>query len=173
MARARFPMLRCPRGGGYGAQCSSGVDRGHSARTQWPIIPAAPCLSRYSVDATSYPIGHSVVSSRRPAEIVGVVDALMGCDALSGSPVEAEAMGYCRASLERYGESLSRLRLYARGLGRDRELVPRRGLPCKASREVETWQAVEASRARWRAGGRGQCRRSTDGLPFGFVFDRA
>ena len=84
-----------------------------------------PCLSWYGADATSRPVGHSAVSSRRPAEITGVVDTLMGRDALSGSLVEAEVMGYCRASLERYGELSSRSRLYARGLRRDRELVPR------------------------------------------------
>ena len=94
MTRARFPMLRCLRGRSYGAQCSSGVDRGHSARTQWSIIPAAPYLSRYGADATSCPIGLSVVSSRRLAEIVGVVDALMGRDMLSGRLVEARATGY-------------------------------------------------------------------------------
>jgi hypothetical protein len=65
------------------------------------------------------------VSSHRPDDIAGVVGALMGRDALSGRPVEAEAMGYCRANLERYGESTSRPRLYARGLGRDGESVPR------------------------------------------------
>ena len=170
-------MPRCLRGGGYVAQCSAGADRGHSTRTQWLVIPATPYPSRYGVDATSCPVGHSMVSSRRPAEIAGVVDALMGRDALSGSPVEVEAMGYCRAGLERYGESLSRSRLHARGLRRDRELVPHRGLPCEASHEAKTWQAIEASHARpcarRRASGLGHCRRSTDGLPFGFVFDRA
>ena len=73
---------------------SAGADRGHSARIQWPVILAAPCLSRYGVDATSCPIGYSVVSSRRPAEIAGVVDALIGRDMLSGRPVEAGATGY-------------------------------------------------------------------------------
>ena len=159
------------------AQCSASADRGHSTRAQWPVIPAPSCPGWYGVDATSCLVGHSAVSNRRLADIAGVVGTLMGCDALSGSPVEAEATSYCRASLERYGESLSRSRLYARGLGRDRELVPRRGLPCEASREAEIWQAIEASRARprarRRAGGLGQGRRSTDGLPFGFVFDRA
>ena len=95
------------------AQCSAGTDRGHITRAQWPVIPAAPCPGRYGVDATSCLIGHSAVLSRRPAEIVEVVGALMGHDTLSGSPVEAEATGYCRAGLERYGESLSRSRLYA------------------------------------------------------------
>ena len=96
-------MLRCLRGGSYGAQCSAGADRGHSVGTQWPVIPAMPCLSRYGADATSCPIGLSAVSSRRPAEIAGVVDALMGRDMLSRRPVEAGAMGCRQASLERYG----------------------------------------------------------------------
>ena len=95
MTRTRFPIWRCLRGRGYGAQCSAGADRGHSARTQWPVISAAPCPSWYGVDVTPCPVGHSVVSSRRPTEIAGVVDALMGRDALSGSPVEAEATDYC------------------------------------------------------------------------------
>ena len=90
-------MPRCLRGGGYVAQCSAGTGRGHSTRTQWPVILATPCPSRYGVDATSCPVGHSAVSNRRLAEIVGVVDALRGRDALSGSLIKAEAMGYCRA----------------------------------------------------------------------------
>ena len=139
VTQTRLPMPRCLWGRGYVAQCSAGANRGHSTGTQWPVTPAAPGPGQYGIDVTSCPVGHSTVSSRRPAEIAGVVDALMGRDALSGSPVEAEAMGYCRAGLERYGESLSRSRLYARGLGRDGESVPRRGLPCEASREVETW----------------------------------
>ena len=93
-----------------------------------------PRCAWYGVDATPCPVGHSVVSSRHPAEIAGVVDALMGRDALSGRLVEAGATGYYRAGLERYGESLSRSMLYARGLGRDGEWVPCRGLPREASR---------------------------------------
>ena len=115
-----------------------------------------------------------MVSSRRPAEIAGVVDALMGCDALSRSPIEVEAMGYCRAGLERYGESLSRSRLYARGLGRDGDWATCRGLPREALREAEIRQAVETScarpKARRRAGGLGRGRWLTNGLPSGFVF---
>ena len=65
------------------------------------------------------------MSSRRSADIAGVVGALMGRDALSGRPVEAEATGYCRAGLERDGESASCPRLYVWGLGRDGESVPR------------------------------------------------
>jgi len=107
------------------AQCSAGADRGHSTRAQWPVTPTPSCLGWYGVDVTSRLVGHSAVSSRRPADIAGVVGALMGRDALSGRPVEAEATGYCRAGLERYEESLSRSRFYARGLRRDRELVPR------------------------------------------------
>ena len=96
-----------------------------------------PCLSRYGADAASCPIGHSVVSSHRPAKIAGVVDALMGHDALSGRLVEAGATSYYQARLERYGELLSRFRLYARGLGRDGDWAPCRGLPQEASREAE------------------------------------
>ena len=116
------------------AQCSAGADHGHSTRAQWPVIPAVPCPGRYGVDATSCLIGHSAVSSRHSADIAGVVGALMGRDALLGRLVEAEAIGCCRAGLERYGESLSRSRLYAR-----------------ASGETENWFLVEASRARPRA----------------------
>ena len=84
-------------------------------------------------------------------------------------------MGHCRAGLERYEESLSRSRLYARGLGRDGECVPYRGLPCEASREAEICQAVETSRAkpkaRRRAGGLGRGRWLTHDSPSGFVVD--
>ena len=104
MACVRLPMLRCLRGVCYGAQRSAGPDCGHSARTQWPVIPAAPYPSRYGVDVTPCLVGRSAVSNRHPAEIAGVVDALMGRDMLSERLVEARAMGYCQASLERYGE---------------------------------------------------------------------
>ena len=137
VTQTRLPILRCLRGEGYVAQCSAGAGRGHSTRTQWPVIPAAPCPGRYGVDVTSCPVGHSMVSSRRLAEIAGVVDALMGRDALSGRLVQAGVMGYREASFERYGELLSRLRLYARGLGRDRDWAPCRGLPREASREAD------------------------------------
>ena len=93
MTRARLPMSCCFRGGDRGAQCSASADRGHSARIQWPVIPAVPCLSRYGADATSCPVGHSMVLSRRPAEIAGVVDALIGRDMLLGRLVEAGATG--------------------------------------------------------------------------------
>ena len=63
-----------------------------------------PYLSWYGADATLRPIGHSAVSSHRPAEIAGVVDVLMGHDVLSGRSVEAGAMGYGQAGLEQYGE---------------------------------------------------------------------
>ena len=156
------------------AQCSASADRGHNTRAQCPVIPAPPCPGRYGVDATPCPVGHSVVLSRRPTEIAGVVDALMGRDALLGRLVEVGAMGYYQASLERYGESLSRSRLYARGLGRDRDWAPCRGLAREASREVEIRQGIETSRARpkarRRAGGLGRGRWLTNGLPSGFVF---
>ena len=83
MTWARLPMPRCLRGGDDGAQCGASADRGHSARIQWPVTPAVPCLSWYGANVTSCPVGHSVVSSRRPAEIAGVVDALIGRDMLS------------------------------------------------------------------------------------------
>ena len=94
MTRARLPMSCCFQGGDRGAQCSAGADRGHSVKIQWPITPVVLCLSRYGADATSYPVGHSVVSSHCPAEIAGVVDVLMGHDVLSGRPAEAGATGY-------------------------------------------------------------------------------
>ena len=173
--RTRLPMPRCLRGGDCGAQCGASADRGHSARIQWPVIPTVPHLSRYGADATSCPIGHSVVSSRRLAEIAGVVGTLMGRDALLGRLVVAGATGYCQASLERYGESLSHSRLYAQGLGRDGDWAPCRGLPREASCEAEIRQGVETSRARpkarRRAGGLGRGRWLTHGLPSGFVVD--
>ena len=94
ITRAKLSMSRCFRGGDRGAQCSVGADRGHNVRTQWPVIPAVPCPSRYGIDATSGPVGHSVVSSHRPAEIAGVVEVLMGHDVLSGGSVEAGATDY-------------------------------------------------------------------------------
>ena len=121
------------------AQCSTGADRGHSTRAQWPVTPTLSYPGWYGVDVTSHLVGRSAVSSRRPADIAGVVGVLMGRDAWSGGLVEAEATGYCRAGLERYEESTSRPRLYTWGLGRDGELVPHRGLACEASREAEIW----------------------------------
>ena len=94
MTQARLPMPCCLQGELYVAQRSAGADHGHSARTQWSVIPAAPCLSRYGVDATPCPVGHSVVSSHHLAEIAGVVDALIGRDMLSGRLVEMGATGY-------------------------------------------------------------------------------
>ena len=80
-----IPAVPCP--SRYGA------DRGHSVRTQWPVIPAVPCPGRYGVDATSGPVGHSMALSHRPAEIAGVVEALMRHDALSEGSVEARGDG--------------------------------------------------------------------------------
>ena len=93
MTRARLPMSCCFRGGDRGVQCSASADRGHNVRIQLSVIPAVPCLSRYGTDATSCPVGLFAVSSHRPAEIAGVVDALMGHDVLSGRPAEAGATG--------------------------------------------------------------------------------
>ena len=70
-----------------------GTDRGHSVRTQWPVILTVPCPSWYGADATPCLVGHSAVSSHRPAEIAGVVDVLMGHDVLSGGSVEAGVTG--------------------------------------------------------------------------------
>ncbi|XP_066320270.1 uncharacterized protein [Miscanthus floridulus] len=70
----------------------------------------------------------------------------MGRDALSERLVEAEATDYCQAGFERDGESTSRPRLYAWGLGRDEKSVPHRGPLRKASHEAEIWQAIETSR---------------------------
>jgi len=157
------------------AQCSAGADRGHSTRAQWPVIPATPYPGWYGVDVTSHLVGRSAVSGRHSADIAGVVGALMGRDALSGRLVEAEATGCCRAGFERDGESTSRPRLYARGLGRDGESVPRRGPLWEASREAEIWQAAEASRARLgarrRASGFRRDQGLTNGLSFGIIFD--
>ena len=94
MTRTRLPVPRCLRGGVYRAQCSAGADRGHGAKTQWSVIPVMPCPSWYGIDATPCPVGHSVVSSHRPAKIAGVVDALIGRDMLSGRLVEMGATGY-------------------------------------------------------------------------------
>ena len=55
MTRARLSMSCCFRGGDRGAQCSAGVDHGHSVRIQWPVIPTVPCFSWYGTDATSHP----------------------------------------------------------------------------------------------------------------------
>ena len=91
-----IPAVPCP--------SRYGTDRGHSVRTQWPVIPAVPYPGRYGADATSSRVGHSVALSRRPAEIAGVVEALMRHDALSGGLVEAGVTGYGRPDLERHGE---------------------------------------------------------------------
>ena len=93
MTRAKLSVQCCFQGRDREAQCSVGADRGHSVRTQWPVIPAVLCPSRYDADATSGPVGHSVASSHRPAEIAGVVEVLMRHDALSGGSAEAGGDG--------------------------------------------------------------------------------
>jgi len=174
VTRTRVPMPRCLRCRGYVAQCSAGTDRGHSIRTQWPVILTAPCLSQYGVDATPCPVGHSVVSSRRPAEIAGVVDALMGRDALLGDWSRRE-----RRVIAKPASSDTENRCLVRGHTRG------------ASGETENGFLVEASRERPRARRRfvrpsrppvrGQRRGGepvgsdgdsglTNGLPSGFVF---
>jgi len=142
------------------AQCSPGADRVHSTSAQWPVTPTPSCSGWYGVDMTSRPVGHSVVSSRCPAEIAGVVDALMGRDVLSGRLVEAGTTGYCRAGLERYGESVSEAlcagprarrrigspsRPLVRGLTRGGDLAGRRDLLCEAKGEAESRWAQTGS----------------------------
>ena len=124
-----IPAIPCP--SRYGA------DRGYSVRTQWPVIPAVPCPSRYGADATLGRVGHSVALSRRPAEIAGVVEALMGHDTLSGGSVEAGGDGL-RATQPR-----ATRRLGPRAI---RRMYPCRGLPWRASGETETAPPAEARR---------------------------
>ena len=124
-----IPAVPCP--SRYGA------DRGYSVRTQWPVIPAIPCPSRYGADATLGHVGHSVALSRHPAEIAGVVEALMGHDTLSGGSVEAGGDGL-RATQPR-----ATRRLGPRAI---RRMYPCRGLPWRASGEAETAPPAEARR---------------------------
>ena len=148
MIWAKLSVRCCFRGGDRGTQCSVGADHGHNVRTQWPVIPAMPCPSRYGADATSGPIGHSVASSHRPPEIAGVIEVLMRHDALSGGSVEAGGDGLrmnqpqatrrmrprarrrMRPRARRRSDSLPRHA--ARGLARYGERTPCRGLPWRA-----------------------------------------
>jgi len=138
-----IPAVPCP--SRYGA------DRGYSVRTQWPVIPAVPCPSRYGADATLGRVGHSVALSRRPAEIAGVVEALMGHDTLSGGSVEAGGDGL-RATRPRATRRLGpRARRRSGSLPRPcempraiRRMYPCRGLPWRASGETETAPPAEA-----------------------------
>ena len=142
MTQAKLSMRCCFRGGDRGTQCSVGADRGHSVRTQWPVIPAVPCPSRYGADATSGPVGHSTMSRHHPAEIVGVVDVLMGLDVLSGGSVEAGGVGLCtnrprairrmRPRARRRSDSLPRPS--ARGLARGGDCVRTPRPPVRGSR---------------------------------------
>ena len=140
-----IPAVPCP--SRYGA------DRGHSVRTQWPVIPVVPCPGRYGADATSGRVGHFVVLSRRPAEIAGVVEALMGHDMLSGGSVEAGGDGL-RATRPRATRRLGpRARRRSGSLPRPcetsraiRRMYPCRGLPWRASGETETAPPAEAQR---------------------------
>ena len=139
-----IPAVPCP--------SRYGTDRGHSVRTQWPVIPAVPCPGRYGADATSGRVGHSMALSRRPAEIAGVVEALMRHDALSGGSAEAGGDGpwtsrpratrRMRPRARRRSGSLPRPR--ARGLARYGERASCRGLPWRASGEAETAFPAEA-----------------------------
>ena len=55
--------------------------------------PVVPCPGRYGADATSGRVGHPVALSHRPAEIAGVVEALMRHDELLGGSAEAGGDG--------------------------------------------------------------------------------
>ena len=153
MTRAKLSVQCFFRGGDRGAQCSVGADRGHSIRTQWlvipaipcpsrygadrghsvttqwPVIPAVPCPGRYGADATSGPVGHSVALSHRPAEIAGVVEALMRHDTLSGGSIEAGGDGLwtsrARATRRMRPRARRRIRLLAEA-SRERPRVIRR-----------------------------------------------
>ena len=113
-----------------------------------------PCPGQYGTDATSGRVSHSVALNHRPAEIAGVVEALMRHDTLSGGSAEAggrrtvdepassdmeneasretEIRLLAEASRER-PRAIRRTRLLPRlsveSLGRGGDGVPCRGLP--------------------------------------------
>ena len=127
-----------------------------------------PCPGRYGADATSGHVGRPVALSHRPAGIAGVVEALMRHDTLSGGSAEAggegprtsrsratrrmllaeasrerpRAIRRTRPRARRRSGSLPRPR--ARGLTRYGERASCRGLPWRASGEVETAFPAEA-----------------------------
>ena len=111
-----------------------------------------PCPGRYGADVTLGRVGHSVALSRRPAEIAGVVEALMGHDTLSGGSVKAGGDGL-RATRPRATRRLrprarrrsgSLPRPCARRLARYGECTPCRGLLWRASGEAEAALPAEA-----------------------------
>ena len=112
-----------------------GADRGHSGRTQWPVIPVVPCPGRYGADATSGRVSHPVALSHRPAEIAGVVEALMRHDELLGGSAETGGDGPWtsrpRATRRMRPRAIRRMRPLPRpsldSLGRDGDGVPCRG----------------------------------------------
>ena len=113
--------------------------------------PHCTLSNRYGADATLGRVGHSVALSRRPAEIAGVVEALMGHDTLSGGSVEAGGDGL-RATRPRATRRLGpRARRRSGSLPRPcetpraiRRMYPCRGLPWRASGETETAPPAEA-----------------------------
>ena len=158
---ASNPVVPCP--SRYGADCGHsgrtqwpvihvvpypsryGADRGHSGRTQWPVIPVVPCPGRYGADATSGRVSHPVALSHRPAEIAGVVEALMRHDELLGGSAEAGGDG------PRTSRPLATRRTRPRAIRRMRprairRMCPCRGLPWIASGETETASPAEAWR---------------------------
>ena len=119
--------------------------------------PRHTLSSRYGADATLGRIGHSVALSRRPAEIAGVVEALMGHDTLFGRSVEAGGDGLratrpratrrmrprarrrsgslprpCARRLARYGECTPAEAFPGEPRARRRRRpLPRLGAPCR------------------------------------------
>ena len=149
-----IPVVPCP--------SRYGTDRGHNVRTQWPVTPAVPCPGRYGADVTLGRVGHSVALSRHPAEIAGVVEALMRHDALSRGSVEAggdglwttrprttrrmrprmrRRLGLLAEALRETPRAIRRMHPLPRpsveSLGRGGDGVPCRGLPWRASHEAE------------------------------------
>ena len=93
------------------------------------------CPGRYGADATSGRVGHPVALSHRPAEIAGVVEALMRHDELLGGSAEAGGDGprtsRPRATRRMRPRAIRRMRPLPRpsldSLGRDGDGVPYRG----------------------------------------------
>ena len=127
------------------------------------------CPGRYGADATSGRVGHPVALSHRPAEIAGVVEALMRHDELLGGSAEAGGDGPrtsrpratrrmrprarrrsgslprpCARRLARYEECTPRPRPALESLEQEGDGAPCRGLPWRASGETETAPPAEA-----------------------------
>ena len=102
------------------------------------------CPGRYGADAISGRVGHPVALSHRPAEIAGVVEALMRHDKLLGGSAEAGGdgpwMSWPRATRRMRPRAIRRVRPRAirrvrplprpslDSLGRDGD-----GIPCRGS----------------------------------------